>query len=316
MRFKFNRKIIVILYLVTTIVFTWLLQFMPLIIGMDVTDTSISSFDYASIFFTVGGVMPTLVAIIFVLVFYKKEGIIAFLKRCFVPNIYCLLSIGISFTLVCLETLVTQLISKAFGAENLGFEGLKMIGQNPLYIFYFLFWGLISGPLSEEFGWRGFLTDQLFNKKKLLLMSLFIGFLWGVWHLPLYFYPAQIQNEWFHINPFLGIAFVISTMSAAMVYTSIYVISRCKVFPIFFLHMFKNIILTGIMIYPFSFTYKIIVVPVEIIMDLIFYFVITNLPFYKKALEGFTVDSYLKIENNAVSSTTKETKEPENNQEL
>ena len=126
MRFKLNRKIIVILYLVTTIVFTWLLQFMPLMLGMDVTDTSVSSFDYASIFFTIGGVMPTLLAIIFVLVFYTKEGILAFLKKCFVPNISCLLAIGISLTLVCLETLVTQLISKAFGAENLGFEGLKM----------------------------------------------------------------------------------------------------------------------------------------------------------------------------------------------
>lgn len=40
-----------------------------------------------------------------------------------------------------------------------------------------------------------------------------------------------------------------------------------KVFPIFFLHMFKNIILTGAMIYPFSDTYSIVVVPVEIVMD-------------------------------------------------
>ena len=83
-------------------------------------------------------------------------------------------------------------------------------------------------------------------------------------------------------------------MSAALVYTAIYVISRGKVFPIFFLHMFKNIILTGAMIYPFSFTYKIVVVPVEIIIDLIFYFAISHTGFYKKALNDIQVANYLK----------------------
>ena len=107
-------------------------------------------------------------------------------------------------------------------------------------------------------------------------------------------YPAQIQNEWFRINPLLGLAFIVSTMSAALVYTSVYVISRGKVFPIFFLHMFKNIILTGAMIYPFSFTYKIVVVPVEIIIDLIFYFAISHTGFYKKALKEIPAVNYLK----------------------
>lgn len=77
--------------------------------------------------------------------------------------------------------------------------------------------------------------------------------------------------------------------------TSVYVISRGKVFPIFFLHMFKNIILTGAMIYPFSFTYKIVVVPVEIIIDLIFYFAISHTSFYKKALKEIPAVNYLKI---------------------
>ncbi len=289
-----GRKKTVILYISITIALTWLLQFMPIMLGLDVSDTSVSSFDYASIFFTVGGVMPTLVGIVFVFLFYSKEGIKAFLKKCFIPNRYSFVAIAVALALVCFEVFVTQSAGKLFGAEALGFEGLKLIGQNPLYIFYFLFWGLISGPLSEEFGWRGFLTDQLFNKNKLFSMSLLIGFIWGIWHLPLYFYPAQIQNEWFRINPLLGLAFIVSTMSAALVYTSVYVISRGKVFPIFFLHMFKNIILTGAMIYPFSFTYKIVVVPVEIIIDLIFYFAISHTGFYKKALKEIPAVNYLK----------------------
>lgn len=273
-------------YLIITFLLTWLCQFVPILMGMDVENTSISSFDYASIFFGIGGVMPSLVGVIFVFKFYDKEEVKDFFKRCFVPNKDCIVAILISLGLVWLEVAAAQLISKGLGADALGFEGLKMILRNPLYLLYFLFWGIISGPFSEEFGWRGFLTDQLFNKEKLLPMSLLIGFIWGIWHLPLYFYPAQIQHDWFVRNPILGLSFIVSCMSAALVYTTIYVIAKRRVFAIFFLHMFKNIILTGAMIYPFSDIYSVVVVPVEIVMDVLFYLIITQTRFYKRALEN------------------------------
>ena len=282
---KSKKKVkIAIRYLVITISLTWLCQFMPILMGLNVENTSISSFDYASVFFGIGGVMPTLIGVIFAFVFYTKEGIKNFLKRCFLPNKECVTAILISLSLVCFEVAVTQLISKGLGAAALGFEGLKLIFQNPLYLFYFLFWGIISGPFSEEFGWRGFLTDCLFDQKKVFQTSLLIGFIWGVWHFPLYFYPAQIQHDWFMINPVLGLAFIVSCMSAALTYSAIYVIAKRKVFPIFFLHMFKNIILTGAMIYPFSDTYAIVVVPVEIVIDVLFYLIFTRTKLYKRAL--------------------------------
>ena len=54
--------------------------------GLDIENTSISSFDFASLFFGAGGVMPTFLGIIFVFVFYTKDGVKDFLKRCFAPN--------------------------------------------------------------------------------------------------------------------------------------------------------------------------------------------------------------------------------------
>ena len=288
-----NKRIIDI-YLVVTIALTWLLQFMPMIMGMDIENTSISSFDPASVFFGVGGMIPSLTGVIFVFAFYMKDGIKDFLKRCFVPNKECISAILISLVLICAEVFVTQMISVCIGAEKLGFEGLKLIAKNPLYFFYFLFWGIISGPFSEEFGWRGFLTDRLFRKDKLLQASLFIGFIWGIWHLPLYFYPAQIQHDWFMINPILGLSFIVSCMTAALVYMTVYVIAKRKVFPIFFLHMFKNIILTGAMIYPFSDTYSVVVVFVEMVMDVLFYVLFTRTPLYKNALAVTPDFDYLK----------------------
>ena len=75
---------------------------------------------------------------------------------------------------------------------------------------------------------------------------------------------------------------------------TMYVIAKRKVFPIFFLHLFKNIILTGAMIYPFSDTYSVVVVFVEIVMDTLFYVIFTRTLFYKKALEQAPEFDYLK----------------------
>ena len=279
-----NKKKVAFIYVVLTLLLTWIIQFMPMILKMNISDTSISSFDVSSIFFTIGGMLPSLIGVIFALVLYKKDKVKDFLKRCFIPSKKALLGIFIGLLLVCFESFVTQMIAKMFGGSNLGFERLKIIIANPFMFFYFLFWGLISGPLSEEFGWRGFLTDTIFDKNKVFKCSIVIGLVWGLWHLPLYFYPAQIQYEWININIFLGIGFIVNCITNALIYNVIYVISNRKVFSIFFLHMFENIILTGAMIYPFSDQYKIAVIPVSIVIDLLFYLVISKTKLYKDSL--------------------------------
>lgn len=286
-----SRKRVAFIYIAVTLLLTWAVQFIPIILHMNVEDTSISSFDPSSAFFVIGGMLPSLIGVVFAMTLYTKEARRDFITRCFVPNRHCVLPILISLALICLESFVAQMIAKQFGAADFGFEGLKLIASNPLMLFYFLFWGLISGPLSEEFGWRGFLTDCLFDKDKATRVALLIGAVWGIWHLPLYFYPAQIQYQWFQISPLLGIGFIVNCMSNALVYSAIYVVSGRRVFPIFFLHMFENIILTGAMIYPFSDIYSIIVVPVSIVIDIVFYVVFTRTGYYKRAADKLVLFS-------------------------
>lgn len=280
-----NSKKVAALYVALTLILTWAFQLTPIALKLNVEETSVSSFDFASIFFVIGGMLPSLIGGIFVIIFYTKENIKDFFKRCFIPTPKSLLALLIGLALICFETLVAQTVAKQFGADPLGFQGLKAIGANPLMIFYYIFWGLISGPISEEFGWRGFLSDVVIGKKNVLVGSLTIGFIWGMWHLPLFFYPAQIQYEWAHTNFWLCICFVLCCMSNALVYSALYVISNRRVFIIFFLHMFENIITTGIMIYPFSDVYKTFINPVTIVLDVIFFIVVTRTPLYKKSLE-------------------------------
>jgi membrane protease YdiL (CAAX protease family) len=54
---------------------------------------------------------------------------------------------------------------------------------------------LIGGPLGEEFGWRGFALPSLEARFSPLWASLILGFIWTVWHLPLFFISDSAQQN-------------------------------------------------------------------------------------------------------------------------
>jgi membrane protease YdiL (CAAX protease family) len=46
---------------------------------------------------------------------------------------------------------------------------------------------ILSGPLGEEIGWRGFLLPRCLANSSPLRASVVVGLTWVVWHLPLYY---------------------------------------------------------------------------------------------------------------------------------
>ncbi len=58
----------------------------------------------------------------------------------------------------------------------------------------FLLFILIFGPVPEELGWRGYGLDALRSRLNLLEASLMLGFIWGLWHLPLVFIEGTFQH--------------------------------------------------------------------------------------------------------------------------
>jgi len=46
---------------------------------------------------------------------------------------------------------------------------------------------LDPGPLGEELGWRGFALPRMLTRWQPLAVSLILGLIWGVWHLPAFF---------------------------------------------------------------------------------------------------------------------------------
>jgi membrane protease YdiL (CAAX protease family) len=52
---------------------------------------------------------------------------------------------------------------------------------------------LITGPLGEELGWRGYALPRLLMRFSPFKASLILGILWGIWHLPSFYVSAMVQ---------------------------------------------------------------------------------------------------------------------------
>ncbi|MDQ2708913.1 MAG: CPBP family intramembrane metalloprotease [Actinomycetota bacterium] len=54
---------------------------------------------------------------------------------------------------------------------------------------------LISGPLSEEFGWRGYVQPRLRQRFGRIRTSVVLGSGWALWHVPLFLLNGTGQHE-------------------------------------------------------------------------------------------------------------------------
>jgi uncharacterized protein len=71
---------------------------------------------------------------------------------------------------------------------------------------------LVTGPLGEELGWRGFALPRLLDRATPLAASLVIGVAWGVWHLPSFF-MAGLPQEGLAIPAFLLMSLGLSVIA-------------------------------------------------------------------------------------------------------
>jgi uncharacterized protein len=91
-----------------------------------------------------------------------------------------------------------------------------------------------TGPLGEEFGWRGFALPRLLKRWSPLAAALILGAIWWAWHLPTFFIPTLSQHE-------LSIPlFLVNSLALSVIMTGLYQRTRGDLLLMIMVHVAAN----------------------------------------------------------------------------
>lgn len=139
-----------------------------------------------------------------------KNGLIKLLKRVinFKFNYKWYLIIFLTFPII----LGASLLLAGVSFNQIFLETNLIIIFIGFFVIFF-----IAGPLQEELGWRGYALDRFQKKWNALISSIIVGFLWGLWHLPLFY---MFREDSYYTGPIWGL--IISTILISILFTWIY----------------------------------------------------------------------------------------------
>jgi len=91
-----------------------------------------------------------------------------------------------------------------------------------------------TGPLGEEFGWRGFALPRLLRRWPPLPSALLLGAIWWAWHLPTFFIQALSQSQ-------LSIPlFFVNILALSILMTGLHLRTRGDLLVVILVHLMAN----------------------------------------------------------------------------
>jgi uncharacterized protein len=201
------------------------------------------------VFFLIGGSAPSWVAVLMVMFTYNKDQKRDYFRRCFSFKQIKLnwwAFIVFLFPLIFVFIISLDLL---LGGSLPGMTNLKAFIAQPWVIPGALFMSFLSGPWSEEFGWRGYSLDPLLKRLGVLRGSVILGFIWGIWHLPLFFMPQTWHGEMgFQFAGFWN--FMLYSIGFAMIMSWVYFGTDRSILSAFMMHLASNF--TGNLFFPYT----------------------------------------------------------------
>ncbi|MBT8394640.1 MAG: CPBP family intramembrane metalloprotease, partial [Bacteroidia bacterium] len=97
---------------------------------------------------------------------------------------------------------------------------------------------IITGPISEEFGWRGFLLPRLLSKNNQLKSSIILGLLWGFWHTGPDFWTFVFEGKIYAL--IYPVAITLGTVPLSILFTYLYIQTKGSLIPIMIFHASFN----------------------------------------------------------------------------
>jgi membrane protease YdiL (CAAX protease family) len=192
----------IVLFTVLTFAISWIAWWILVFIKQD--NSQIFRISFYFLIFFVGGIAPTIAPFLAIRSSDKKfkEFILSILK--FRVNIfYYIFGLFLIFGVSYLGIWIYELFKGPIRSD-LSPDFISLIRLTLMMI---VFGGL------EELGWRGLLLPALSKIFKFHIAALFVGVIWAIWHLPLFFMPgtAQYQSDFiaFAIQV-IGLGFVLA----------------------------------------------------------------------------------------------------------
>ena len=224
-----------ILFFTVTLLWTWTCGFLPVILG--IRGTPLGTF-----LFYFGGGAPSVTALFLVFFTYEKERRKDYFRRCF--RVSGTILKWLSYTALffaAAAALGLWIAVRLRGLPMPGMDFLKAIAGNPLNLLLVLFLSVISGPLNEEFGWRGYSLDPLLLRFGFVKANLILGFIWAIWHLAWFFTPGQAQYHMLQESLFDALAFIPSSIALCFVVTFVYIKTGRSILAGAMVHMLSNL---------------------------------------------------------------------------
>ena len=179
-------------------------------------------------------ISPLYAALFIIYNFYDKEKRIKYFKS-FIN--FKQISAGWYLFIILFPVLI-RLIG-ALLAAFLTKANFQFFISNEMTISYGIFL-LFFGPIHEEMGWRGIALPELKEKYSFITSVIFLGVMWAIWHLPLFFIESTYQNQ-------LGLFtlsfwnFMLSIIFTSIIYGLIYFKTKGSILAVILFHYFGNL---------------------------------------------------------------------------
>jgi membrane protease YdiL (CAAX protease family) len=108
--------------------------------------------------------------------------------------------------------------------------------MNISYALFLLFFG----PIHEEMGWRGIALPELNKIYSFNTSVLYLGIMWAIWHLPLFFIENTYQNQLGLFNLSFW-NFMLSIIFTSVIYGLIYFKTEGSILPVILFHYIGNL---------------------------------------------------------------------------
>lgn len=99
---------------------------------------------------------------------------------------------------------------------------------------------ILLASVIEEVGWRGYGEDSIAQYHNWFWESIFFGFIWSFWHLPLFFIPGSYQAGLAQLGFGFALNFFVSVIPLGFITTWVYVKNNRSMLACIVFHLFVN----------------------------------------------------------------------------